>query len=193
MEMSSNTSGLNVRRLMAEFRLGDKQAANELVEIFYPELRRLAKAHMHNERAGHSWQPTLLINELYLELIKIKALPAPEVDVRDDKSTFFGLAAHLMRRLLIHHSRPLRAKAIEEDLSEYTPSAGMQSVAEIEVALSRLERIRPRLRAVVELKVFEGMTLEEVAASLDCSTATVTREWHFARHWLEKELPLSSV
>lgn len=193
MEMSSKMSVLNVRRLMAEFRQGDKQAASELVEIFYPELRRLANAHMRSESPGHSWQPTLLVNELYLELIKIKALPAPQEDVRDDKSTFFGLAAHLMRRLLIHHSRPLRAKAIEEDLSEITRSAGMQSVAEIEVALSRLERIRPRLRAVVELKVFEGMTLEEVAASLNCSTATVTREWYFARHWLEKELPLARV
>ena len=191
--MGSLTSGDDVRRLMAEFRQGDKQAANELVEIFYPELRRLANAHMRKEHQGHSWQPTLLVNELYLELIKIKAMPAPEEDVKDEKATFFGLAAHLMRRLLIHHSRPLRAKAIEEDLSEFTPSAGMQSVAEIEVALSRLERIRPRLRAVVELKVFEGMTLDEVAALLNCSTATVTREWCFARHWLQRELPFSRV
>jgi RNA polymerase sigma factor (TIGR02999 family) len=187
------TSGGTVRRLMAEFRQGDKQAANELVEIFYPELRRLANVHMRSERQGHSWQPTLLVNELYLELIKIKALPAPEEDIRDEKSTFFGLAAHLMRRLLIHHSRPLSARAIEEDVSESTRSAGMQLVAEIEVALSRLERIRPRLRSVVELKVFEGMTLDEVAGLLNCSTATVTREWYFARHWLERELPLLRV
>ncbi len=191
--MDSTASNGDIRRLMAEFRQGDRKAANQLVEIFYPELRRLANVHMRNERQGHSWQPTLLVNELYLELIKIKALPAPEEDVKDEKSTFFGLAAHLMRRLLIHHSRPLKAKAIEEDLSESMRSTGMQSLAEIEVALSRLEQIRPRLRSVVELKVFEGMTLDEVANSLNCSTATVTREWYFARHWLQQELPLAGV
>lgn len=191
--MALRTSVGNVRRLMADFRGGDKQAANELVEIFYPELRRLANTHMRSERQGHSWQPTLLVNELYLELIKVKALPAPEEDIKDEKSTFLGLAALLMRRLLIHHSRPLRAKVIEEDLSESTRTTGMQSLADIEVALSRLERIRPRLRTLVELKVFEGMTLEEVAESLNCSTATVTREWHFARHWLQTELPFSNL
>jgi RNA polymerase sigma factor (TIGR02999 family) len=176
---------------MAEFRQGDKKAANELVEIFYPELRRLANAHMLGERRGHSWQPTLLVNELYLQLIKIKALPPPEEDVKDEKSLFLGLAAHLMRRLLLHHARPLRAKAIEEELSDALLSAGMQSLADIELALFRLERIRPRLRAVVELKGLEGMTVDEVATLLNCSTATVTREWHFARHWLQKELPSS--
>jgi RNA polymerase sigma factor (TIGR02999 family) len=191
--MTSEKPGGTVKSLMVQFRQGNKRATAELVEIFYPELRRLANAHMHGERRGHSWQPTLLVNELYLELIKIKALPAPEEDVHDEKSTFFGLAAHLMRRLLIHHSRPLRAKAIEENLSESTRTESIQSLAEIEVALSRLERIRPRLRAVVELKVFEGMTLDEVAGSLKCSTATVTREWYFARHWLQAELPFLRV
>jgi RNA polymerase sigma factor (TIGR02999 family) len=178
----------SISRLLAQFRIGDKQATNELVELFYPELRRLANVQMRRERQGHSWQPTLLVNELYLQLIKIKALPSPADDVQNERSAFFGFAAHLMRRLLIHHARPLRAKAAHEGLTETTQVEGLNSVAEIETALTRLEQIRPRLRAVVELKVFEEMTLEEVAASLSCSTATVTREWHFARHWLQTEL-----
>jgi hypothetical protein len=110
-----------VSRLMAAFRQGDKEAANELVEMFYPQLRRLASARMKDERAGHSWQATLLVNELYLELIKIKALKPPETDGGNEKPAFFGLAAHLMRRLLVHHSRPLSAKAVKVPVDDATP------------------------------------------------------------------------
>jgi RNA polymerase sigma factor (TIGR02999 family) len=188
--MTPGVPGETINRLMEAFRQGDKRAAEKLVEIFYPQLRRLANSRMKSERLGHSWQPTLLVNELYLELIKIKALPPPETAGEDGKTAFFGLAAHLMRRLLVHHSRPLRAKAVITEITDYGMSSGIESVAEIEVALSRLESIRPRLRAIVELKVFEGMTLEEVAERLECSTATVTREWNFARHLLQKELAL---
>jgi RNA polymerase sigma factor (TIGR02999 family) len=180
-----------ISRLLSAFRRGDRNATDELVEMFYPQLRRLATSRMRSERPGHSWQATLLVNELYLELIKIKALPAPETDNGDGKAAFFGLAAHLMRRLLIHHSRPLEARAVKVELDPSAAIPGFEAVAEIEVALSRLEAIRPRLRAIVELKVFEGMTLDEVAHQLECSTATVTREWNFARHWLQKELAFS--
>ena len=173
---------------MAAFRQGDKRAANELVEIFYPKLRQLAKSRMRSERLSHSWQPTLLVNELYLELIKIKALPTPETDGEDGKTAFFGLAGHLMRRLLIQHARPLRSRAVKVELDEYDKISVDSTVAEIELALSRLEAIRRRLRANVELKVFEGMTLDEVADRLECSSATVTREWKFAKHWLQREL-----
>jgi RNA polymerase sigma factor (TIGR02999 family) len=175
--------------LMGAYRRGDKSAANELVEILYPELRRIAKSRMRNERSGHSWQPTLLVNELYLELLKINALPETEKQAGDEKAAFFGLAAQLMRRLLIHHSRPLRAKATMVEVNDAASNEpGMESLMGIEVALSRLHSIRPRLRAIVELKVFEGMTLEEVASQLACSSATVTREWQFARHWLQQEM-----
>jgi RNA polymerase sigma factor (TIGR02999 family) len=172
---------------MASFRQGDKQAANELIEIFYPQLRNLAGRQLWGERPGHSWQPTLLVNELYLELIKIKALPSHEQGGGDDKAAFLALAAHLMRRLLIHHARPLRAKAVTVPLEEYEEECS-NSVDEIESILAQLERIRPRLRAIVELKVFEGMTIDEIAVRLECSTATVIREWSFARHLLQKEL-----
>src|SRR5215510_6021952 len=90
-----------VRQLMAGLRRGDKDAAGQLVEIFYPELKRLAAARMKAEPSDHTWQPTVLVNELYLKLVKIKALSESEADA------FLGLATHLMRRLLIHHARPL--------------------------------------------------------------------------------------
>jgi len=191
--MTPMVSGQTISRLMSAFRQGDRQAADELVELFYPQLRRLANSRMRAEGQDHSWQPTLLVNELYLELIKIKALPAPETDDGDGTAAFFGLAAHLMRRLLIHHSRPLGAKAVKVELDDSATTPGVEAVAEIEVALSRLDALRPRLRAIVELKVFEGMTLEEVANKLNCSPATVTREWNFARHWLQKELGASAT
>ncbi len=178
-----------VSRLMGAFRQGDQQAASELVEMFYPQLRRLAGARMRKENAGHSWQATLLVNELYLELVKIKALQSPDSDGGDEKSAFFGLAGHLMRRLLIHHSRPLSAKAVKVELDDNAPmGSGAESVAEVEQALSRLNAIRPRLRAVVELRVFEGLTAEEIALRLECGSATVARDWNFAKHWLQKEL-----
>ena len=186
--MTPAVSSQTISRLMSAFRRGDRHAADELVEIFYPQLRRLANSRMRSEGPGHSWQATLLVNELYLELIKIKALPAPETDDGDARAAFFGLAAHLMRRLLIHHSRPLGAKAVKVELDDSATTPGVEAVAEIEVALSRLDALRPRLRAIVELKVFEGLTLDEVADRLDCSSATVTRDWNFARHWLQKEL-----
>ena len=185
--MTLEVSNQTISRLMTAFRQGDKSAAGQLVEIFYPQLRRLANSRMRGERPGHSWQATLLVNELYLELVKIRALPAPGTD-DDAKTAFFGLAAHLMRRLLVHHSRPLRAKAVKVELDDSASANGNESLAEIELLLSRLEAIRPRLRAIVELKVFEEMTLDEVAQRVECSTATVAREWHFVRHWIEKEL-----
>jgi RNA polymerase sigma factor (TIGR02999 family) len=177
-----------IHRLMADFRRGDKQAANSLVELFYPQLRRLAATRMKSEKLDHTWQPTVLVNEFYLELLKIKALRAPE-EGEDEKSAFFGLAAHMMRRLLIHHARPLSSKIDKVELEEDSAAdRGLEEIAEIEKVLEGLERVRPRLRAIVQMKVFEGLTLEEIAARLDCATATVTRDWSFARHWLQKAL-----
>jgi RNA polymerase sigma factor (TIGR02999 family) len=178
-----------VTRLVALFRGGNKEAANELMEIFYPELRRLAAARLRHEPEGHSWQPTLLVNELYLELIKINALPPPETELGvNGKVAFFGLAAHLMKRLLIHHARPLAAKQVRVELPDLASDSSIDTVTDIETALSRLQAIRPRLRSIVELKVFEGMTAEEIAARLGCSTATAAREWKFAQRWLQDEL-----
>ena len=187
--MLSQIPADTVTRLVTLFRGGDKEAANELMEIFYPELRRLAAARLRHEPDGHSWQPTLLVNELYLELIKINALPPPESEQGlSGKAAFFGLAAHLMRRLLIHHARPLAAKQVRVPMPDLAWDSSLDTVTDIEGALSRLEAIRPRLRGIVELKVFEGMTLQEIADRLGCSTATATREWNFAQHWLQDEL-----
>lgn len=175
---------------MAEFRGGSPEAAGKLVDLFYPELRRMALNRMAGERVNHTWQPTVLVHELYLELTRVKALPAPAGAGADERAAFFGLAAFLMRRLLIHHSRPLSKRLNKVEIGEAVGLAqsGEQALQEIEDLLSRLQAIDPKLRLVVEMKAFEGLSREEIAQRLDCSVRTVARHWEFAQHWLRKAL-----
>jgi RNA polymerase sigma factor (TIGR02999 family) len=176
----------NVAQLMASFRKGDKAAAGKLVEMFYPELRRLAAARMRSERTEHTLQATALINELYLELLKVKELRDADSDDEDERAAFFKLSGSLMRRLLIHHARPLSKQAKKVEVTELNSGSAPEghALAEIDDALDRLQKMNPQLRTVVELKVFEGLTGEEIATRMGCGTATVTRHWNFARHWL---------
>jgi RNA polymerase sigma factor (TIGR02999 family) len=177
-------------RLMGCYRQGDANAAAELVKLFYPELRRLACARMKGERQGHSWQPTLLVNELYLELVRIKALQPVSPDNQEEKAAFFGLAAQIMRRLLIHHARPLCQRAgkveLRDDAPDLTP--GARTLSELEDTLARLARVNRQLRTVVEMKVFHGLTIEEIAARIGCAPITAKRYWTFAKQWLADEL-----
>jgi RNA polymerase sigma factor (TIGR02999 family) len=169
---------------MTEFRGGSLEAAAKLVDLFYPELRRLASSRMAGERANHTWQPTVLVHELYMELTRIKALPAdPSVD-QDSKNAFFGLAAFLMKRLLTHHARPLSKRVTAVEIDELMAVSPEQDLQEIEDILARLGAIEPVLRSVVEMKIFEGLSREEIATRLGCSVRTVARHWEFAQHWL---------
>ncbi len=178
-----------IASLMDGLRSGNRQAAAELVELFYPELRRLAAARMRAERPDHTWSPTALVNELYLELLKIKALREAGPESVADRDQFLALSAHVMKRLLLNHARRPSRKASEEGLPDLQdPKSGAeQELHEVENALDRLGGISSRLRAVVELRVFEGLTRDEIAARLNCGTATVARDWTFARRWLEIE------
>jgi RNA polymerase sigma factor (TIGR02999 family) len=187
--MEKSPTPETVARLMAAFRQGDKTAADQLIELLYPELRRLAASKMRGERAGHTWQPTLLVNELYLTVVKIKALGGDSGGDEQEKAAFLGLAGHLMKRLLIDHSRPLYRRAQRVELLEGTsvvPSA--ECLHTVEAVLSRLAAIDPKFRTVVEMRVFEGSTGDEIAQALSCSPRTVASYWIFAKRWLEKEL-----
>jgi RNA polymerase sigma factor (TIGR02999 family) len=173
---------------MASFRNGDHEAAGRLVELFYPELRRIAAARMRTERPDHTLEPTAVVRQLYLELVQLKALRPQSSYGADEKAAFLELAAFLMKRLLVHHARPLSKRAEKAELPDlpglHAPSE--HSLLEIDDILSRLAAINPALRRVVELRVFVGLTREEIAREMDCGTATVARHWSFARHWLEE-------
>jgi RNA polymerase sigma factor (TIGR02999 family) len=179
----------SVALLTADFRRIDQNAADELVEQFHQELRRLAAARMRGERADHTWQTTALVNELYLELVKVRGLTSLDLVNEQDKAAFLGFAGHLMKRLLIHHARPLYRRAQRTSFEEASERIveGAEALQEVDDALSRLAAIDARFRTVVEMRVFEGLTSDEIASRLGCSRRTVASCWNFARRWLKKE------
>jgi RNA polymerase sigma factor (TIGR02999 family) len=153
---------------------------------------------MKAEGREHTWQPTVLVHELYLRLVKMKTLrAADDSDGEAEKVAFLSLAGHLMKQLLIEHSRPLAKRAgktgMKTGMDELLQMAdlgrsGSEALAEIENALNRLAALDPKLRTVVELRIFEGLTGNETAERMACAPATVTRYWTFARQWLAQEL-----
>lgn len=172
---------------MDGLRHGDQGAGRELVDLFYPELRRLAAAQMKDERSAHTWQPTALVHELYLELIKTKGLN-PRDYGDNERAAFFGLAGQMMKRLLIHHARPLyrRLERVEIGTAGDLAAQG-DALQQVENVLAQLAVIDPKLRTVVEMKVFEGLTGNEIAERIGCSRRTVANYWNVARQWLQKE------
>jgi len=175
---------------MARFRGGDREAADQLFVLLHPELRRLAAIKMNAEGNGHSWQPSQLVNELYLHLVKVKSLPAPENSARSEREHFLQFAGHVMRHLLIDHSRLLSRKATKIDIAQvdWAPSeTGTATLQEIDDLLEKLGAIEPRLRSVVEMKVFEGMSLDEIAGRLTLSARATARDWTFCKRWLREK------
>jgi RNA polymerase sigma factor (TIGR02999 family) len=177
-----------IAELMKSLRCGNKEAAGQLVAAFYPELRRMAARRMRSERTPHTWQPTVMVNELYLELLKIRAIKTGED--RPEREAFLGLAAHIMRRLLILHARPLHRQVEHVELSEDLDfeASGAARIAEVEALLDELSSIDPQLRTIVEMRVFEGFSIPDIAARLNCGERTVDRRWAFARKWLGHQL-----
>jgi RNA polymerase sigma factor (TIGR02999 family) len=175
--------------LTADFRRVDSNPAGELVEQFYSELRRLASSRMKGERGDHTWQTTALVNELYLELLKVRELTSCNLLQQEDRAAFLGFAGQLMKRLLIHHARPLYRQMQRVPLEDETEPFGqcIEALQEVDDALSRLAAIDPKFRSVVEMRVFEGLTNDEIASKLNCSRRSVVSYWNFARRWLEKE------
>lgn len=176
-----------IEQLIADARRGDRSAVDGLMQALWPELRRIAASQMRGERQDHTWQPTALVNELYLELLKAKSLDGDAT--RNDRNGFLGLASHMMMRLLIHHARPLYRRVQKTSLQDDSaPELATDRLSEVETLLASLGAIDPQLRTVVEMKVFEGHSSEEMAARLGCSLRTVERRWTVAKHWLEQNL-----
>ena len=179
-----------VTALLTRLRRGDQQAAEQLVPLVMDELRRLARYYLSDERTGHTLQPTALVHEAYLKLAGYQNLNW------ESRSHFIGVAASLMRQILIDSARRHRAakrgRQFEQvSLDEHRDFLQVERSEELlalDEALHRLEKMNSRQSRIVELRYFGGLSVEETAEALRVSPITVKREWATARAWLRAEL-----
>ena len=177
-----------VTQLLKAMRAGDEHAAENLLPLIYAELHRLARSYMRGERPDHTLQATALINEAYLRLV------GEDIDW-NSRAHFIGLAAHVMRRVLVDYARTRNAEQrggglkrveMQEDLA-ISPEQ-LDEVAELDEALKKLEKENPRQAQVVELRYFGGLSVEQIGALLDIAPRSVKRDWALARIYLFREL-----
>ena len=187
-----NATREEVTILLGQLAEGNDAAASKLIPIVYDELRRLAGGYMRRERIDHTLQPTALVHEAYLKLIEQRA-----VDWQG-RAHFFGIAAQVMRRILIDHARGhIRDKrgggAIPVPLDDallFSPERSSELI-KLDESLERLAKLDPRQSRIVELRFFGGLTVEETADMLGISAKTVKRDWSMARAWLHGEMKTS--
>jgi RNA polymerase sigma-70 factor (ECF subfamily) len=178
-----------VTRLLIEWKGGNQGAVDMLVPLVYDEMRRLAESYLRDERAAATLQPTALCHEAYLRLVG-QSLPDWE-----SRSHFFGVAAHLMRQILVDHARRHRSGkrgggapkvSLDEALS-FAPERSSEIVA-LDDALHELAKIDERKTRIIELRFFGGFSVEETAQALNLSVATIGREQRLAEAWLHREM-----
>ena len=186
-------SSLEITQLLVAWNHGDQAALERLTPLVHGELHRLAKRYMAGERKGHILQTTALVNEAYLRLIDWR-----NVEWKN-RAHFFGLAAQIMRRILVDFARAYQSEKrggdeIRVSLSEAAnvPSERSPDLVALDDALQSLEKLDRRQARVVELRFFAGLSLEETAEALSVSLSTVRRDWGLAEAWLYRELNRSS-
>ncbi len=179
----------NITELLVGYGRGDKDALDQLMPIVYDELRRQAARYLRREQAGNTLQTTALIHEAYVRLVDQRNVQW------QNRAHFFGIAAQMMRRILVDHARAKkRAKRggsdVRVSLGDATVAVKGQDldVVALDEALERLTQIDEQQSRVVELRFFSGLTVEETAEVLHISTATVKRDWNMAKAWLHREL-----
>jgi RNA polymerase sigma factor (TIGR02999 family) len=181
-----------ITRLLHEWSTGDEEALNILMPLVHRELRQLAREHMRHERPSHTLQATALVSEAYLRLLKLKRIRW------EDREHFFAVAARLMRQILVDAARArdaqkrglgVRPASLEEaGLEGSTEGNAASDLLFVDEALQKLQVVDARKAQVVELRVFMGLSIEEVAAALSVSVETVKRDWRLAKAWLAQEL-----
>jgi len=183
----------DITGLLRELSQGRAEVLDRLMPIVYDKLRRIAHAQLRGERPEHTLNTTALVNEAYLKLVNVR-----QVQWRD-RAHFFAMAARLMRRILIDYARARQREKRGGD-AVHVPLAEAQDVPlgraaddllALDEALARLETQSERQCRVVECRCFAGMTVEETAAALGISVATVKRDWTFSRAWLNRALASS--
>jgi RNA polymerase sigma-70 factor (ECF subfamily) len=176
-----------VTLLLAEWAKGNQNALNELTPLVYRELRQLAAAYLRRERQGHTLQPTAVVHEAYLRLVD-QTNPNWQ-----NRSHFFGVAARLMRQILVDHARRKHArkrgglKVPLESAMSFQDGLNPDLLA-LDNGLTALEKLDPRKCQAVELRYFGGLSMAEIAQALDVSPVTVRRDLRMAEAWLHREM-----
>lgn len=177
----------DVTRLLTEWAKGNRQALDDLTPVVYRELRQLAASCLRKEREGHTLQPTALVHEAYLRLVDQK-IPSWQ-----NRSHFFGVAARLMRQILVDHARRRHAgkragqKVSLQEAVSFQQERSRDLIA-LDGGLNALEKIDPRKCTVIEFRYFGGLSIGEIAQALDVSPVTVRRDLRMAEAWLHHQM-----
>ena len=189
--MNERTEAAQITRLLHEWQDGRQEAFDRLVPLVYDELHTLASRQLSREWRHDRLQTTVVVNEAYMKLFGQR-----EIDWQN-RGHFFAIAAQLMRRILVDHARRQRrlkrgsggvAVAIDEAVPAPPTPVDAVDALDLDRALHKLEQLDPDQARIVELRFFGGLTVEETAASLSVSPATIKREWALAKGWLYREL-----
>jgi RNA polymerase sigma factor (TIGR02999 family) len=183
-----------VTRLLQDWSSGRKEARDELLGLVYEPLRAIAERHLHREREGHTLEPTALVHELYLKLVDQRRV------AWNDRAHFFAVSAQVMRRILVDYARRRNSEkrggalvpVTMTDALEIAATEAVDMVA-LDVALENLEKIYPQQAKIVELRFYAGLTIDETAAVLSISPATISREWTMARAWLRRAMAPATI
>ena len=183
------TEPRSVTALLGDWSRGNQSALNELLPLVYAELRRIAARQLRRERPNHTLQPTALVHEVYLRLVDQR-----QVDWKS-RAHFFGVAAQVMRRLLVDHARRHGAGKRGEGVPCVPIDEAREVAAPAEIpilaldrALDRMQKVDPELARIVELRAFGGLTIDQAAHVLNISPSTAKRDWRTAKAWLNREL-----
>ncbi|MFN8008895.1 MAG: sigma-70 family RNA polymerase sigma factor [Terriglobia bacterium] len=185
----TNPDGQDITAMLAAWNGGDGQALDRLMEIVYPELRRVARQYLAGRRPGDSLESAALANEAYLKLVRSGGIQC------ENKAHFLALCSQIIRRILVDHARRRGfakhgGKALRVSLDDVTLAVeerGVELLA-LDRALDELARIEARKSRVVELRYFGGLSIEETAAVLNVSIDTAKRDWRMAKAWLISQL-----
>ncbi|HEY7162847.1 MAG TPA: sigma-70 family RNA polymerase sigma factor [Acidobacteriota bacterium] len=177
-----------ITQLLTAWGNGDQNALNQLIPLVYQELHRLAGHYMRKENKGHTLQTTALVNEAYCRLIDQKAKI-------QNRAQFFGIAANLMRRILLDHARAHArikrrgsAQVVSLDEAAIISQTKASELISIDEALTRLNEIDAMKSRIVEMKFFGGLSIDEIAEVEKVSSRTIDREWRKAKVWLYREV-----
>ena len=177
------------RRCLQSWAHGNRQAMADLLPLGYDELRRLASSYMRFESPGHTLQATALVHEAYMKLVQQR-----EVNWQS-RAHFFGIAAQMIRRILVDHIRATRAQkrgsgfaSLSLDEAIGVPEKRNWEILALDDALKTLAKVDPQQARIVELRFFAGLSIDETASIVGISPATVKRDWVSAKAWLFREL-----